>query len=305
MKRVTLDPCIEGYLEYQASVRRLAPRSIVDMRCTLKRAVEGMEKVRPGTPLWKVELRDYLAWLNRQREDGYSAQSLNKDLSHLRGLLDHAWRSGRAERNVLDGFSLQDSIRVSAPKCLSIEQARRLVEACPSRTSLQRRDRVVILLLYGCGLRTNELCRLDVSDVDLERQEIVVRHGKGDRARRIPVPDGVWTMLLAYLVDRKGRRGALIRTEQKQVRLGANDVCDLVRAAAEAARLEVKVTPKSLRHSFATHLMDRGVDVAVIASLMGHRSGHETGVYLHGLPGRKEEAVELLSQKATNEGGGE
>lgn len=112
-------------------------------------------------------------------------------------------------------------------------------------------------------------------------------------------------MLLAYLVDREGRRGALIRSEEKQVRLRANDVCELVHAAAEAARLEVKVTPKSLRHSFATHLMDRGVDVAVIASLMGHRSPQETGVYLHGMPGRKEKAVGLLSQKPTNEGGTE
>lgn len=303
MKSAKMDPWIEGYLEYQTTVRRLAPRSIVDMRCTLKRAVEGMEKIRPGMPLWKVELKDYMHWVNREREEGYSAQSLNKDLSHLRGLLDYAWRSGRAERNVLDGFSLQDSIRLIAPKALSIEEARRLVEACASRTSLQRRDRLVILLLYGCGLRTSELCQLDLGDVDLERQEIVVRHGKGDRARRIPVPDGVWTMLLAYLADRKGRRGALIRTEHKAVRLRVKDVCDLVRVAAQAAGLEIAVTPKSLRHSFATHLMDRGVDVAVIASLMGHRSPKETGVYLHGLPGRKEKAVELLSQKPGAKGG--
>ena len=87
------------------------------------------------------------------------------------------------------------------------------------------------------------------------------------------------------------------------MRLRVKDVCDLVRVAAQAAGLEIAVTPKSLRHSFATHLMDRGVDVAVIASLMGHRSPKETGVYLHGLPGRKEKAVELLSQKPGAKGG--
>jgi site-specific recombinase XerD len=112
------------------------------------------------------------------------------------------------------------------------------------------------------------------------------------------VPDAVWTVLLAYLAERKGRRGALIRTAKKQTRFASKDVCEVVGAAAQAAGLSSAVTPKTLRHSFATHLMDRGVDLAVIASLMGHRSARETGVYLHGLPGRREKAVQLLSHKA-------
>ena len=296
MSTLRLDPWIEGYLEYQRTVRRLAAKSIVDLRCTLKRAVQAMEAVRPAVPLWKLTLEDYVRWVNRQREEGYSAQSLNKELSHLRGLLDYALRCGRSDRNVLDGFSLQDSFRVVPPKALNLEEARRLVEACPSHSRSERRNRLVIFLLYGCGIRTAELCQLDLGDVDLERQEIVIRHGKGDRARRIPVPDAVWTGLLAYLAERKGRRGALIRTEQKQKRLASKDVCEVVSAAAQAAGLQPTVTPKTLRHSFATHLMDRGVDLAVIASLMGHRSPQETGVYLHGLPGRRENAVKLLTK---------
>ena len=197
MKPPRLDPWIEGYLEYQRTVRRLRPKSLVDMRCTFKRAVAAMEELRPALALWKLTLEDYLRWINRQREQGYSAHSVNKELSHLRGLLEYALRSGHCERNVLDGFSLQDSLRVVVPKALNLEEARRLVEACPSHTSLQRRNRLVILLLYGCGLRTSELCQLDLADVDLERQEVVVRQGKGDRARRIPVPDAVWTLVLA------------------------------------------------------------------------------------------------------------
>ena len=136
MNLVCLDPLIEGYLDYQLKVRRLAHRSIVDMKCTLKRAVVALEQMRPSVPLWKLTLEDYMTWVNQQRESGYSPQSLNKDLSHLRGLLEYAWRSGRADRNVLDGFSLQDSLRVVVPKFLSIEEARRLVEACPSHTRL-------------------------------------------------------------------------------------------------------------------------------------------------------------------------
>ena len=291
-----LDPWIEGYLDYQAKVRRLAGGSIRDLRCTLKRAVEKLGQLRPGVALWKVSLEDYLKWLDQEREAGYSNQTLNKNLSHVRGLLDYAWRSGRADRNVLDGLTLQDTFRRVAPKSLTLEQARRLIEACPGGTREQRRDRLILLLLYGCGLRTSELCQLDVGDVDVERQEVVVRHGKGDRARRIPVPDAVWLAVLAYLTERKGKRGALIRTFSKHARLDPGNVCEVVSAVAKRAGLEVEVTPKMLRHSFATHLMDRGVDLGVIASLMGHRSAQETGVYLHQLPGRAEAAVKLLSR---------
>ncbi len=296
--RPILDPWIEGYLEYQMQVRRLRPRSVVDVRCTLRRAVLMMEQLRPGVRLWQLTLDDYLQWINQKREAGYSTPSINKELSHLRGLLDYTWRSGRCDRNVLDGLTLEDAPRAKVPRHLTLEQARQLIEACPASNRTERRERLILLLLYGCGLRTSELCQLDLGDVDLERQELVVRHGKGDRARRLPVPEAVWTVVLAYLAERKGRRGALLRTLGKQVRLRVSDVCEVVSAAAGRAGLPAEVTPKTLRHSFATHLMDRGVDLAVIASLMGHRSAHETGVYLHRLPGRAEAAVELLKRKA-------
>jgi integrase/recombinase XerD len=296
--RPILDPWIEGYLEYQLKVRRLTPRSVVDLRCTLKRALETMQAIRPSVPLWKLSLADYLQWLNQQREAGYCAASLNKELSHLRGLLDYTWRSGRSDRNVLDGLTLEDGAKKQVPRFLTEEQARQLLEASPGSNPQQRRDRLILLLLYGCGVRTAELCQLDLADVDLERQELVVRHGKGDRSRRIPVPEAVWTVLLAYLAQRKGRRGPLLRTWNKQVRIRAKGVCDVVSAAGKRAGLAAPLTAKMLRHSFATHLMDRGVDLAVIASLMGHRSAHETGVYLHRLPGRAEAAVQRLSRSS-------
>ena len=294
--RPVLDPWIEAYLDYQRKVRRLSARSLVDVRCTLRRAVLMLDQIRPGVLLWRLTLEDYLQWLNRKREAGYSTHSINKELSHLRGLLDYTWRSGRSDRNVLDGLTLEDAPGPQMPRFLSVEQARQLIEACPGASSRQRRDRLMLLLLYGCGLRTSELCQLDVGDVDLERQELVVRHGKGERARCIPVPEVIWLVVLAYLGERKGRRGALLRTFDKRVRVGAKHVCDVVAEAGRRAGLPVGLTPKVLRHSFATHLMDRGVDLAVIASLMGHRSARETGVYLHRLPGRAQAAVQLLSR---------
>ncbi len=290
-----LDPWTEGYLSYLVDVRRMASGTIRDVRCTMKRVCESMAKLCPDTALWKLTLEDYLRWINYEREAGRTSNTLAKDLSHIRGLLDYAWRSGRSDRNVLDGFSLQDSVRSVAPRVLCLDEAKRLLEVCGSKNKIQRRDRMVVLLLYGCGLRTNELRELDLADIDLERQEIFVRQGKGDRQRTIPVASAVWTELLAYLSERDGKRGALFRTEIKKKKLNASSISEIVKNAARSAGLRGEVTPKTLRHTFATHLMDKGVDLAVISSLMGHRSPQETGVYLHVLPGKAQNAVTKLA----------
>ena len=291
MKR--LDPVIEGYLAYLRDVGRKTPRTIIDVRCTLRQASSGLAEANPGIALWKLALPDLLAWLEAQRDAGRSASCIAKNVSHLRGFFDYAWRSGRATRNVLDGFSVRDERARVEPRSLTVEEAQRLVVACPAANGVERQHRVMILLLYGCGLRTSEICALDVGHVDRERQELIVAKAKNDRPRTVPIPAGVYTELLAYMAA-CGKRGALFRTRKRRRRICSHDVCDVVSGAAQRAGLAGRVTPKALRHSFASHLMDRGVDLAVISSLMGHRSPHETGVYLHVLPGRLEAAVNAL-----------
>ncbi len=288
-----MDPLIEGYLSYLDKVGRKSPRTIIDVRCTLRRAIAGLARLRPGVDLWRLSLEDYLHWLEAERQLGRTNGCLAKYLSHVRGLLDYAWRSGRAERNVLDGFSLQHTLQKTAPKSLTLEEAACLVQATAGVGQAARRDRLIVLLLYGCGLRTSELRALNVADVNRERHELVVHKGKGDRPRTIPIPGALYTELLAYLLE-LGKRGALFRTHVRNRRITVKNVGAVVSATASRAGLRPGVTARTLRHSFATHLMDRGVDLAIIASLMGHRSPHETGVYLHVLPQRPEAAVRTL-----------
>jgi len=288
-----LDPLIEGYFRYIATVGRKKPRTIIDVRCSVRRAIDQLAGIRPGVELWRLELEDFLRWFEAERQRGATPNTLAKHLSHLRGLLEYCWRSGRAERNALDTFSLQHTLRPKAPRSLTLEEAARLVEATAAPGVAARRDRLIILLLYGCGLRTSELCALDVAHVNRERRELLIAKAKNDRPRVVPIPDALYTELLAYLLER-GKCGPLFRTSVKKCRLSAKDVCEVVGAAVVRAELGPGVTARTLRHSFATHLMDRGVDLAVIASLMGHRSPQETGVYLHVLPGRPQAAVRTL-----------
>lgn len=297
MTRPELDPWLLGYLSYQRDVRRNSHRTVADLKCTLKKVSAFMAKKHGETPLWKLRLEDYLHWIEEARQAGQPETSLSKELSHLRGMLDYAWRSKRADRNVLDGFSLQDSMRKEEPRSLTLEEAAALVRECPKDTAAQRRARMVVLMLYGCGFRTAELCSLDVPDVNIERQEVFVKHGKGGRQRHIPVPAAVWSELLAYLLEEGHKRGPLFRTQVKRARINAREVGEIVTEAAERAKVAGKTTPRTLRHTFGTHLMDSGVDLVVIASLMGHRTPAETGVYLHALPGKPKQAVDSLVAK--------
>ena len=288
-----LDPLIEGYFRYLATVGRKRPRTIIDVRCSVRRAVDQLAVIRPGVDLWHVSLEDFLHWFEAERQRGATPSTLAKHASHLRGLLEYCWRSGRAERNVLDGFSLQHTLRPKAPRSLTLEEAARLVEATAVAGRAARRDREVMLIQYGCGQRTSALWALDVAHVNRERRELLIARAKNDRPRIVPIPDALYTELLAYLLER-GKRGPLFRTSVKKRRISAKEVCAVVTAAVERAGLDASVTARTLRHSFATHLMDRGVDLAIIASLMGHRSPQETGVYLHVLPGRPQAAVRTL-----------
>jgi integrase/recombinase XerD len=265
-----------------------------DVRCTLRRTSAALAVLVPGVPLWKLKLTDYLRWLEQERSRRRQPGGLQKRLSHLRCFLDYAWRSGRTERNVLDGFRLQDATSRKEPESLSLEEAERLLKSCPTSKPLERQERLVLLLLYGCGLRTKELCALRVQDLNAERQELKVEAGKGDLQRIVPIPEGVQSALWAYVLERRGRRGPLLRTSRQRRPLLSRDICRIVREGAARAEIARVITPKALRHSYATHLMDSGVDLAVIARLMGHRSPRETGVYLHALKDRPRQAVEQL-----------
>lgn len=290
------DALIEGYLAYKKDVNKLAPGTLRDIRCSLRRVIKRVAEVRPGKELWQLSLEEYTRYVELERQRESSPRCINKYLTHARGLLEYAWRSGRCDRNVLKGFHLKDGEKRTPPRSLTLAEAQALIEACPRETVEQRRDRVMILLLYGCGLRTHELCALNVRHISIERREVNVLTAKGDKPRTVPIPDAVFTEVLAYLHERGRRNGPLFKTYVKKTRVRFQNVIHAVRQAALRAGLGNDITPKTLRHSFATHLMDRGVDLGIIASLMGHRSPQETGVYLHVLPSRKESAVATLNQ---------
>ncbi|HEX7840314.1 MAG TPA: tyrosine-type recombinase/integrase, partial [Kofleriaceae bacterium] len=149
---------------------------------------------------------------------------------------------------------------------------------------LRLRDVALLELLYGTGLRVSELCALDLSDIDRGRYGVamlIVRHGKGNKSRQVPIGGAADRALAAYLPVRAelARTGAALFVNAAGRRLTPRSVQRLVKRWTVAGGVHADATPHSLRHSFATHLLDEGVDLRAIQELLGHASLASTQIY--------------------------
>ncbi len=171
---------------------------------------------------------------------------------------------------------------------LSASEVRRLLGAADTSTPLGLRDRAVVEVLYATGLRNAELLALDVSDLDRRERLVSVRHGKGDKGRVVPITRAAWTELSGYV--QRGRP-ALTTTHadsmravflgQRGRRLSAAGLRHVLDRLAKVARLRSRLTPHTLRRTFATELLRAGVDLRTIQLLLGHANLNTTARYLN------------------------
>ncbi|MBM4130932.1 tyrosine recombinase, partial [bacterium] len=170
------------------------------------------------------------------------------------------------------------------PDVLSVVQVERLL-AWGDASPTGLRDRVALELLYGCGCRVGELCALDVADLD--RSEAVVRlRGKGSKERQVPVGEPALAAVEEYLRAGRprlaGRRPSpALLLNRRGGRLSRVSVWSLLKAAGAAAGLPATVSPHTLRHSYATHLLEGGADLRVVQELLGHADIATTEIYTH------------------------
>lgn len=159
----------------------------------------------------------------------------------------------------------------------------------------RQRDYVMILTAYYCGLRVLELCRLEVTDIDVAGALLIVRHGKGDADGAVPICSRLLVALKEWISDR--RDGVLFRDPRGR-HVHTRHFRDRLRLLARRAGIARRCNPHILRHSFATHLLRKGVAKEVtiydVQKLMRHRDISTTSIYLHLVPGKLKEAVELL-----------
>jgi len=283
-----LDSAVRTYLGHLAVERGLAANTLHSYRRDLRRYAEAQD-ARGRAAIGDItedDVRAFLAGLREGDEDHppLSAGSAARALVAVRGLHRFALREGLAAGDPAGGVKPPTPPR-RLPKAISLDEVERLLAAAAADPGTARglRDRALLELLYGSGARISEAVGLDVDDLDL-RDGFARVAGKGGKARVVPIGDYAREAVDAYLVRARprlagaGRGGPALFLNARGGRLSRQGAWMVLRAAADRARLS-EVSPHTLRHSFATHLLDGGADVRVVQELLGHASVTTTQVY--------------------------
>ncbi len=230
----------------------------------------------------RLTVRAYLADL---LERGYAKSSVARKIAALRSIYKYLRRRGHITVNPLSGLRTPKTGR-RLPKFLSVDEVEKLLDAIKPNGLWSQRDRAVLEVLYSGGLRVSELTSSDLADVDLDSGLIRVR-GKGKKERLAPLGRAAVKSLEGYLTERS-RSPRRTRFDREAVflnrrggRLTSRSVRRLVEKYASGAGLPGDITPHTLRHSFATHLLDRGADLRSVQELLGHENISTTQVYTH------------------------
>jgi len=205
-----------------------------------------------------------------------------RKLAAIRGLYNFLVRTERAAQNPAELVSSPKRSE-KLPKVLTTEQMRSLLERIPAHTPLELRDRAMLELAYSCGLRCEEIVNLDRGAMDFESEQVRVI-GKGSKERILPVGEPAQRALERYI--ERGRRALATDPRERALfvsksgrRLSNSDVTRRLRLWMKEAETVSGVSPHSLRHSFATHLLEGGADLRTIQELLGHASISTTQVY--------------------------
>jgi integrase/recombinase XerC len=282
----------EDYLVYLRSVRNLSPHTLESYAKDLAKYVAflGHRGVAPGDA-GLPEARGFVGQLSR---DGLSPRSVNRIISGVRGWYRFMERQGEINENPFAEIrSLRTEKRL--PSFLFEEEMARLIElpsqgSCTGEDSFWKlRDRAVLETLYSTGCRISELVSMDLADVDLKGRSARVM-GKGARERNVFLGASAAAALRQYMACRLSYAPKRVASpdnvravfiNQRGGRITDRGVRFILGEYLAKANLGKRVTPHTFRHSFATHLLDRGADIRAVQELLGHASLSTTQVYTH------------------------
>ncbi len=278
---------IEAFLRHLAFERRLSARTVEAYRADLETLRAFLE--RGGCDLRSVTHQLLRRWLAHLGTRGYARSTIARRAAAVRTFYRFAARRGIVERNPATLLSSPKQPTL-LPAVLRPGEADALMEAPDGDDPWLVRDRAMLELLYGGGLRVSELCALEVGDVDLDRGRIRV-FGKGSKEREVPLGESAEAAVRSYLSGARaatapeGGTGAMFFNRRGK-RLAPRDARAVVEKYRRMMLAGRRVSPHTLRHSFATHLMEGGADIRAVQELLGHSSLSSTQRYTHVSRGR-------------------
>ena len=277
---------ISKYEEYLVNERNYSPYTVLNYINDITEFREFLNTNELGT-IFKIKqnvTRYYLYHLNKQN---FKASSISRKMSSLRGFYRFLLAEGLVDNNVFQEIS-SPKLDKTLPKQIYYNEIDDIFNSIDVTNTIGIRNLALVELLYGTGIRVSELCSMKVSDIDFYNNQISVM-GKGAKMRNVPIYDSIKSSLRDYI--EYSRSELLVKTKDvptnilflnhrggpltpRGVRVILNDI---TLKASES----LKVTPHMFRHSFATHLLERGLDLRLIQELLGHEDISTTEIYTH------------------------
>ncbi len=294
MPKAVSHAAVQRFLRYLSAERNASDYTCRDYALDLAQffAFLGHHRLLAITPL---DIRRFVAELSTRQ---HARRTIARKLSCLRSFFRFLCREGQLSHNPAQAIPTP-RLEQRLPSFLDEQQVTRLLETPPATTWKGRRDRALLETLYSTGMRVSELTGLNLDDLDEISGTVMVR-GKGKKERLCPIGETALKTIRAYLVQRpnKLRVPYAIFVSQKRTRLTVRHVDRLVARYVRLAGLPASISPHSLRHSFATHLLDRGADLRSVQELLGHSSLSTTQIYTHVTPQRLKKVYDQAHPRA-------
>lgn len=299
-----MQQAIADFLRHLGVEKNASEHTVKSYREDLTQAAEFF-KERLGNPAPRPAqlstrlLRGYLAWLHEQR---YARSTIARRLASVRSWCRFLCRQGVLQTNPALGLRGPKQEK-KLPQFLGTGEIDQLLVAPVDGSPLGLRDRALLETLYSAGLRVSELVGLDVSDLDLEGGMATVR-GKGKRERLALLGPPAVEALRAWLAVRnltgggKGGRQTAVFLNKHGTRITTRSVARLLDKYLKQSGLSSEASPHTLRHSFATHLLDAGADIRSVQELLGHQSLGTTQIYTHVTTQRLRESYDKTHPRA-------
>ncbi|AEH50532.1 tyrosine recombinase XerD subunit [Pseudothermotoga thermarum DSM 5069] len=275
------------YGDYLLYVRRLSENTFKAYTNDVKNFLSYITS--RGLSLQKfsqIDADEYVKYLSKK--ENLSVTSIARKISALRNFFSFLQLKGLCDRNPWERFK-NPKLHRKLPEFLSHSEIQAMLSLALEKSE---RDYLVLSLLYYCGLRVSELCKLEVADVSFSPAFVRIRMGKGRKDRIVPLNQLVKERLQNYIEKRKLRQDEYLFEG-----IHPSTVFRIVKRYAAKCGINRPVHPHTLRHSFATHLLQRGVNIKVVQDLLGHANLSTTSVYLHVFEREKFEAVNKLVEE--------
>jgi len=295
-----LDQALKLYLNHLSVERNLAKNSLESYARDLRSYVDYLDKQNKTKLIQENDIQDFL---NSKRSE-QSEASITRLIASIRGFHKFMIQEEISEGNPAQYLSV-GSKALRLPKTISSDEMNKIIDSIGGQDQNVTRDKLIFEFLYGTGARISELVNTDLDDIDIETNIVKIRFGKGSKQRIVPLGKSLKMAIDSYLtrtrnslVNSKKPSNALI-LNSKGGRLTRQSIWEVVNRVSVQNKIE-DLTPHSLRHAFATHLLEGGADVRVVQELLGHSSVNTTQIYTHITVERLREVFSETHPRARN-----